>query len=91
MHTTTYSNPIPPSRPSVAALALRRDSRQIYGATPKFSELVNSDKQPGKKPISSVFKKVSCNHRYNFFCRGVARTDFSPIITKLKVSPMDNL
>ncbi|KAK2714328.1 pre-mRNA splicing regulator USH1G-like [Artemia franciscana] len=68
MDTTTYSNPIPPSRPSVAALALRRDSRQIYGATPKFSELVNSDKQPGKKPISSVFKKAQAK-------KGTSRTN----------------
>jgi len=47
-------------RASMSAMTLRKDSRVLYGQSPKFSDLVNQNRDTNKikMPISAVYKKV---------------------------------
>jgi len=58
-------------RASMAALNLRKDSRIIYGQSPKFSDLVNQKQSVNraKVPISAVYAKVQ-KHRSKFSKQG---------------------
>lgn len=59
-------NPQDPNRPSMAFLSLRKDSRLLYGQSPKFSEIVAHSQQHhtttggalSKITSSGVYKKV---------------------------------